>query len=29
MNPFDRLPSLPADGYATHEVMNQQRHSPP
>ena len=23
MNPFDRLPSLPADGYATHEVMNQ------
>lgn len=22
-DPFDRLPSLPADGYATHEVMNQ------
>ncbi len=22
-DPFDRLPSLPPDGYATHEVMNQ------
>ena len=22
-DPFDRLPTLPADGYATHEVMNQ------